>query len=1117
MPELTEHANSPVTHEDDGLNPFQVAGRIFNGDEDLEGVDADVLFDYSELKANEFHDYEELQEMRRDSRYDPDTCRIHDQSANDKGDEQEPSPAVVNDDTRQQVREDRNGESQAPPLAKRGPEAVPTEQHGNLAVFNGTLEEVKDTFNWSFNISTGKNQEERSWRTKEVTFYDLLEHLTDHKESKKKNGPCFMQGSLVKGVKQRTLSNVFDLNFMVLDIDSGQPMAEVRQELANQDLFGVLYTTYSHGTTTTKVKKTEMIKKLHLDDGDEITTQHVKFYLQHHKRYDKRIIDTCQYDKEEHVEGGVMVFVEHDPMPKYRIVLPLAETFVLSEVTGGNEHSARELWKRKYVGLAAKLGASYDRSCTDISRLFFWPTHAPGGEHAVEIVIGDFLRLNEIEEVDPKDVDRANPFTEAGIEVDQYDNLQTPWLRSFMKGKWRSFAAADFFSSYYDERNRSGDKVTTECPFDGGHSDAGNPDDRGFFCTDGDGEKSFMAFCSHDSCADYKPLHYVDQAIQEFDLKQEDLEEFVPEGMEEIDQDAEAGVEKLPINFAVDKSGRYIGFYKKSGENNVFVRVCSNFEVLGVARTEEGIGWSLVIRFSDPEGRVKRERISRGELVADPRMVRRRLVDAGLWVATGETARKFDELLNEIRSEQLVLFARSPGWQAGGFVTPSGEMIGNKDGILVFLENASPSSTRGTLEGSIKVMNAALHSGVAHWQIAPLIAVAGCLISFLRIDSCGLVLTGASSKGKTTALRIAALAWGDPEGKGAGSIVTSLSGTSNSFEATAQRGNGTGVFIDELQHLDDGKVVQQLLFTLAQGEGKARLRPDGTERERRSWRSFYTMTGEIGLLQKIEAGGGKAAGGVSARVVDLDVSNEPDVSEQVLKSLAGRNENFGHYGPAFAEWLAENGDAKSLNTLVRDYATQIANEAAGQRENHESREEATALEKRNALIFGILRLSGELLQNADLLDRNFDMAGLLNRLKKENTPDSEKPIDRALRKLRENVAECWNSSIHPVEPDHEDRAYGKAVAWRAFDLNGGRVFIPRERLSELAGGTVKTLELIAALKRQPKPSHRNGDGWIGVLQVKGKNDYHPEIPGNGQKVSHIRVDSSFFRGDGVPE
>jgi hypothetical protein len=422
-------------------------------------------------------------------------------------------------------------------------EQAPDEVIDGTPVYNGKLEDVGEDFGWEFNISTGKNQEEKKWVTQKVTFIDFLQRLLDHKESKKKNGPCFMQGSLVPGVKQRTIPNVFDLNFVVLDIDSGQPMAEVRQELMNQDLFGVLYTTYSHGTTTTKIKKTEMIKKLHLDDGDEITTQHVKFYLQQHKRYDKRIIDTCKYVDEEHVEGGVMVFVEHAPMPKYRVVLPLSAAFVLSKVTNGNEIAARELWKRKYVGLAAKLGASYDRSCTDISRLFFWPTHPPDGDHRTEIVIGNFLDIDEIEEVDPKELERSNPFTEAGIDM-EHEELETPWLRSFMRGKYHKFAAAEFFRDHYDVRNINGDKITTECPFDGGHSNAGDPDDQGFFCVDGDGEKFFVARCSHDSCADYRRLKYVDAAIVEFNLTEEDLESYIPEGMEEIEQASEEEMEE---------------------------------------------------------------------------------------------------------------------------------------------------------------------------------------------------------------------------------------------------------------------------------------------------------------------------------------------------------------------------------------------------------------------------------------------------------------------------------------------------------------------------------------------------------------------------------------------
>ncbi|WP_194842719.1 DUF927 domain-containing protein [Agrobacterium sp. MA01] len=559
----------------------------------------------------------------------------------------------------------------------------------------------------------------------------------------------------------------------------------------------------------------------------------------------------------------------------------------------------------------------------------------------------------------------------------------------------------------------------------------------------------------------------------------------------------------LPRGYAAGKDQHegLVGYFKQDGDKPVFVPVCSSFDVKGRARTEDGRDWSLVIQFADPEGRLKQERIAFGDLAADSKVIRRMLASAGLWIATGEN-QKFDALLNALQPENTILFARMPGWQGGGFVTPDGRMIASKEDTEVILENARTNSTRGTLEGSITVMNDALRSGVAHWQIAPMIGVAGCLVSFLKLDSCGVALTGATSKGKTTALRIGASAWGDPEGKGHDAIVASLSGTSNSFEVIAQRGNGTGVFIDELQHLDDGRGVQQLLFTLAQGEGKSRLRPDGTERERRNWRSFYALTGETGLLQKIESGGGKVAGGVNARVADIDVSTEKDVDEDILSVLAARNDHFGHYGPAFAEWLAGNGDPDELRTRVRTYAAEIAGDTA------------TALEKRNGLIFGLLRLAGELLQAAGLLNDETDVSALIARLKAENTPDAEKPTDRALRKLRETVNEEWNRSIHPVAPTVEDPAHGKATAWRDSGLTGGRVFIPKDRLAELAGGTVKARELVAALKAV-KMSDRTDGKWAGVLQVKGKNDTHPTIPDNGAQVSHYRIAEAFFRGDGI--
>lgn len=427
-------------------------------------------------------------------------------------------------------------------MAREKKAIEPDEVIDGVPVFNGRLEDLGEDLAWSFPMSIGRSQEERDWKTRDFTLLEFLGKLFDHKESKKKNGACFMQGALVKGVKQRTIPNVHDLNFMVLDIDSGQPMEEVRQELIAQNLFAILYTTYSHGTVETRIKKTELIQKLKLDMGEELTDQHIRFYLTHHKRYDKRVVETCHFVKEEHVEGGNMVFVSHAPMPKYRIVLPLAETFVLAKQAGGDERKAREKWKRLYVGVAHQLGASYDRSCTDISRLFFWPTHRPGGEFRVEVVIGDNLDLSTVTELDPKELENSNPFTEAGIDEGDEFPIETPWLKTWMRGKYVHFAAGDFFSNYFDVRNRDGDKVTTECPFDDGHTNAGDPSDQGFFCVDGDSdEKSFVAHCQHDSCSMYRKLNYVDRAIQIFNLTEEDLEQFIPMGIEEAEIEAAAG------------------------------------------------------------------------------------------------------------------------------------------------------------------------------------------------------------------------------------------------------------------------------------------------------------------------------------------------------------------------------------------------------------------------------------------------------------------------------------------------------------------------------------------------------------------------------------------------
>src|SRR5690606_21208286 len=97
-------------------------------------------------------------------------------------------------------------------------------------------------------------------------------------------------------------------------------------------------------------------------EGD-ISRAEVVAYLRDVKLWHKAVLDTIEIVKEEHVKGGVMVFVSHIPLEKYRVVMPLAAPYVVAD-EAPVQKDAIEKWKRLVAGQMMALGGGFDRACT---------------------------------------------------------------------------------------------------------------------------------------------------------------------------------------------------------------------------------------------------------------------------------------------------------------------------------------------------------------------------------------------------------------------------------------------------------------------------------------------------------------------------------------------------------------------------------------------------------------------------------------------------------------------------------------------------------------------------------------------------------------------------------
>jgi uncharacterized protein (DUF927 family) len=143
-------------------------------------------------------------------------------------------------------------------------------------------------------------------------------------------------------------------------------------------------------------------------------------------------------------------------------------------------------------------------------------------------------------------------------------------------------------------------------------------------------------------------------------------------------------------------------------------------------------------------------------------------------------------------------------------------------------------------------------------------AFAGPLADVAGEDSGGFHLRGGSSSGKTTALKVAASVWGNPN-----SYPRLWRATANGLEGLAALHNDGLLILDELSQIDP-KEAGEAAYLLANGQGKARASRTGAARQSARWRLLFLSAGEESLTALMARAGRKANAGQEIRLADID-------------------------------------------------------------------------------------------------------------------------------------------------------------------------------------------------------------------------------------------------------
>ena len=152
-------------------------------------------------------------------------------------------------------------------------------------------------------------------------------------------------------------------------------------------------------------------------------------------------------------------------------------------------------------------------------------------------------------------------------------------------------------------------------------------------------------------------------------------------------------------------------------------------------------------------------------LEGDGSEVRRELARLGLHISPNQSARGL--LAAYIKVWPVEARARCVdrlGWHGNTFVTPSGS-IGEAEELVVFQNSHAiePAYAESGTADDWRDSVAALAAGNTRLVFALSVAFAGALAEIAGEDSGGFHLRGASSSGKSTALKLAASVWVTPQ------------------------------------------------------------------------------------------------------------------------------------------------------------------------------------------------------------------------------------------------------------------------------------------------------------------------------------------------------------------
>lgn len=539
------------------------------------------------------------------------------------------------------------------------------------------------------------------------------------------------------------------------------------------------------------------------------------------------------------------------------------------------------------------------------------------------------------------------------------------------------------------------------------------------------------------------------------------------------------------------------------------VQLCQAFNVVGRASNLAGdADAGVIIEFVNENGnKVEKTIYKRDLIVSTGKGVLDILADAGMTIYTRKPRDK-DALLNlltVLKTTRHIRTTPRPGWvrdEGGniiGFMPPTGNYIEAGSPAPFRLSTdamMADKKTAGTLEGWQVCAEAGLsHVGNFYWGFGVCSAFAGPLLGLAGMPACGAHFSGASSLGKSLAILLGGAAWGTTASKKG--VVYKMNTTTNASEDLASIGSESFLGLDETSMMENPKLLDTMLFSLAEGAPKSRKKGSGAGLVAGvDYLPCILMCGERSLKTLIENAGGDYKTGISVRFPDISVSAGKKVSAEEIAVMENVTRNYGHAGPAFVRWLIAEGWHKR-GTELRKRIDDAA---------HKLSSGGTAAQGRAAKVFALVQIAGQLAIEA----------GILPEHQKGRVVDCVKDAWTAFMASDEGRATDAESSLLD-----DFRAWCIANTGRQLTDTTGEDEPDAKTTQERRGWVTKTQIVLLTAKLDMKAMNLKGSRddlfkALGLaLKQSGKNNTHTKLPAacGGGVASNVRLDRNEL---GIP-